>query len=62
MDPSYLEKAKDPDLAASFIALKRAAKIAREVAIQTGTGIVVMRGEKIVFLSAQDLIEAKKGK
>ena len=58
MDVSCLSKAKDPDLAASFIALKRAAKIARETAIQTGTGIVVMRGDELVYLSAQALQES----
>ncbi len=60
MDASRLSKAKDPNLAASFIALKRAAKIARETAIQTGTGIVVMRGDELVYLSAQALQASKK--
>ncbi|MCX7123540.1 MAG: hypothetical protein NTV32_07775 [Gammaproteobacteria bacterium] len=55
MDMNDLLKAKDPDLASSFVALKRAAKIARETAIQTDTGIVVMRGDKMVYLSAQAL-------
>ena len=56
-----ISKAKDPDLAASFVALKRAAKMARETAIQTGTSIVVMRNKKMVHLSAQDL-QAKRKK
>ncbi len=59
MDMSDLLKAKDPDLASSFIALKRAAKIARETAIQTNTGIVIMRDGKIVHISARELIAEK---
>ena len=55
-----ISKAKDPDLAASFVALKRAAKMARETAIQTGTSIVVMRNKKMVHLSAQDLQAQRK--
>ena len=59
MNSNNLSQAKDPDLAASFIALKRAAKIAREIAIQTNTNIVVMRKGKIVHLSAQELQATK---
>ncbi len=59
MDASSLSKAKDPDLAASFVALQRAAQIARETAIQTNTGIVIMREGKIVHVSAQELIAEK---
>lgn len=57
MDPSSLDKAKNPDLRSSFVALQRAARIAREVAIQTNTGIVIMRDGKIVRVSAQELKE-----
>lgn len=55
MDSNCLIKAKNPDLASSFIALKRAAKIAREIAIQTNTAIVVMRDNQLVELSAEVL-------
>lgn len=60
MDSKNLLKIKDPDAAASFVALKRAAKIAREIAIQTNTGIVVTRGSEIVYLSAKMLQEEKE--
>ncbi len=60
MKPLELSKAKDPLIAASFVALKRAARIARETAIQTGTGIVVMRGSKIVHISAKELQKSIK--
>ena len=55
MNPETLLNAKNPLLAASFVALKRAAKIAREIAIQTNTSIVIMRDGKIVHLSAEQL-------
>ena len=55
MDASSLLKARDPDLASSFIALQRAAKIARETAIQTQTAIVIMRNDKLVYLSGKEL-------
>jgi hypothetical protein len=56
MDANSLLKANDPDLAASFVALQRTRKIARDIAIQTHTGIVVMRKGKIVRLSAEELL------
>jgi peroxiredoxin len=55
MNPDSLLKAKNPLLAASFEALKRAAKIAREVAIQTNTSIVISEEGRIVHLSAEQL-------
>ena len=43
-------------------ALKRAARRAREVAIQTNTGIVVMIDGKMVRISAEELLaERSKG-
>ena len=59
MNPKTLLNAKDPDLAASFSALKRAAELARKIAIQTETAIVVMRDNKMVHLSAKTLRELK---
>ena len=52
-----LGKAKDKDLVTSVAAMKRAAAMARKAAIQTGTAIVVVRNEKIVRLTADDLRE-----
>jgi hypothetical protein len=43
MNPKPIEQAKDPDLPASLVALRRAAQRAREVAIRTGTRLVVAR-------------------
>lgn len=55
-----LSKAKDPDLRASLAAIKRAAEEARRVAIQTETGIIIVRGKKIVRLSAEELRRERK--
>jgi hypothetical protein len=52
-----LGKAKDKDLVASVAAIKRAATMARKAAIQTGTAIVVVRNEKIIRLTADNLRE-----
>lgn len=50
-----IANAKDADLRASFAAIKRAAELARKTALQTGTGIVVVEGGKMVYISAADL-------
>lgn len=50
-----LAKAKDPDLRASLQAIKRAAELARQTALQTDTGIVVVEGQKMVHVSAKEL-------
>jgi hypothetical protein len=54
-----LSKAKNPDLRASFVALQRAAAIAREIAIQTNTAIVIMKDGKITHVPAELLREDK---
>ena len=51
-----INKAKNPDLVASLAAMKRAAAAAaRQQAIQTGTAIIVLRNNKILRLTAEDL-------
>lgn len=50
-----ISKAKNKDLAASMVAMKRAAAAAREVAIQTDTAIVVLRNHKPVRITADQL-------
>jgi hypothetical protein len=52
-----LAKAKNPDLRASLAAMQRAAKMARQTAIQTDTGIIVVRDGKPVRISAKQLRE-----
>jgi hypothetical protein len=55
MKASELHTAKNPDLLASMTAIQRAAKMARQTAIQTETGIVVMRDGKLCKVSAEEL-------
>jgi hypothetical protein len=55
-----LAKAKNPDLRASLAAMQRAAKMARQTAIQTDTGIIVVRDGKPMRISAKQLREGKE--
>jgi hypothetical protein len=55
-----LAKAKNPDLRASLAAMRRAATMARQTAIQTDTGIIVVRDGKPVRVSAKQLREGKE--
>ena len=60
MTQADLAKAKDPDVRGSRAAMRRAAAMARQTAIQTDTGIVVVRDGKPVVISAQQLREGKE--
>ena len=53
--PRPISEAKNPDLRNSMAAMLRAAKMAREVAIQTNTGIVVHRNGQRVLIAADQL-------
>lgn len=55
MKLNELSQAKDQDLIASVAAMKRAAAMARQTAIQTGTAIVVCEDEKIIRRTAAEL-------
>jgi hypothetical protein len=55
MTPQDLAKAKNPDLRASLAALRRAAEMARNIAIQTDTDIVIVKDGKPVRVSAEAL-------
>ena len=56
MTQHELSKAKDQDLISSVEAMKRAAALARQVAVQTGTAIVVSKDEMIVRRTAAELV------
>ena len=56
MNGKPLENARSSDLRGSWQALQRAAQRAREVAVQTGTAIVVSKDEKIVRRTAAELL------
>lgn len=55
MTPQELNTAKNQDLIASLAAMKRAAALARQQAIQTDTAIVILKDQKIVRLTAEDI-------
>ncbi len=54
MNQNAIEQAKDGDMAGSIHAIRRAAKRARQVAAQTGTALVVRRGEQIDRVTVND--------
>lgn len=55
MTPQDLQTAKDPNIRASLQALKRAAMLARKIALETDTGIVIVRNNQIIRVSAEEL-------
>ena len=60
MTQQELSKAKNPDLRASLAALQRAAELARQVAVQTNTAIVVVQGGKLLRIPAAQLRKAER--
>ena len=50
----------NPDIRNSMAAMRRAAAMARQIAIQTNTSIVIVRDGKPVKVSAAELREAKR--
>ncbi len=58
MTQDQLSRAKDKDLPASLIALRRAARMAREQAVRTDTAIVVIRNRRPVRVTAEELRRA----
>jgi hypothetical protein len=50
-----LSKARNPDLRASLAAMVRAAELARQAAMQTGTAIILVRDGKPVRITAEEL-------
>jgi hypothetical protein len=55
MTQQDLSRAKNPDLAASLAAIRRAAEMARSTAMQTETDIVIVKDGKPVRVSAEEL-------
>lgn len=55
-----LSRAKNPDMRASLIAMRRAAEMARKIAIQTNTEIIVVRDGNPVRIPADQLREGKE--
>jgi hypothetical protein len=55
MNHRKITQARDKDLPNSLAAMKRAAQMAREEAIRTDTAIIVMRDNKVVRVTADEL-------
>jgi len=60
MTQEELWKAKNPDIRNSLIAMKRAAEMARQIAIQTNTAIVLFKDGKTVRIPADQLRQPKE--
>lgn len=57
MTPKDLSKAKNPDIRNSFAAMQRAAQLARKIAVQTNTALVMFKNNKVVRIPAEQLRE-----
>lgn len=55
MKAQDISKAKDPDLRASLAAMQRAAVLARKIAMQTDTGIVIVQDNELRYITAEEL-------
>ena len=55
MKAQDLSKAKNPELRASLAAMERAAAMARKIAIQTDTALVIVRDGKTIRIPADEL-------
>jgi len=55
MKAKDLSEAKCPELRASLAAMERAAAMARKIAIQTDTALVIVQDGKIVRIPAEQL-------
>jgi hypothetical protein len=58
MNQKQMSQAKDKDIPASLIAMQRAARMARELAVRTNTAIVVIRDQKPLRITADELRQA----
>jgi hypothetical protein len=57
MTTGDISNAKDPDLRASHEALRRAAELARQTAIQTDTDLIIVKDGKTIRIPAAVLRE-----
>ena len=58
MKAEDISEAKDPDLRAALGALKRASLLARKIAIQTGTNLVIFKNGQLIRISAKELLQS----
>jgi hypothetical protein len=62
MNEGDISNAKNPDLRASQEALRRAAELARQTAIQTDTDLIIVKDGKTVRIPAAELREQARPK
>ena len=62
MKAKDISEAKDPDVRASMAALQRAALLARQTAIQTGTNLVIVKDAQLLRISAEELRKEAESK
>lgn len=55
-----INEAKDPVLRGSAAAMRRAAELARQTAIKTGTDLIIAKDGKLTRVSARALLEMSK--
>jgi len=55
MKTKDISEAKDPDLRSSMAALLRASQLARKIAIQTDTDLIIAKDGKLVRISPEEL-------
>ena len=55
MNEKDISQANDPDLRTAIVALKRAAEMARAIAIQTGTDLVISDAGRLTHIPTADL-------
>ena len=60
MNEGDISNAKNPDLRASQEALRRAAELARQTAIQTDTDLIIVKDGRMVRIPAAELREQAK--
>lgn len=60
MNQEDISKAKNPDLRNSLTAMRRADALARKIAIETNTAIVLFKDGKVVRIPADELRERKE--
>lgn len=61
MKQEDLHLATNPDLVGSLAAIRRAAALARDIAIQTNTAIIIVRDGKRVRITAEELLRERAG-
>jgi len=60
MNTKDIRLSDDPDLAGSWAAMQRAGNSAIDMAIQTNTAIITMTGDKVVRITAEELIKQRQ--